>query len=134
MASGLEQIESFMASIRRTESGNRYDIVGPTTRYGRVSGAYQFLPGTWANYQGFSEAYLAPPEVQDQRARDLMTGYFRKYNDWGAVAVAWHAGEGRVQAYFDGTLDVSDQLGTNTVQDYVPAILSGMGIDRKSVV
>ena len=63
----VDDVEVILATIRQLESG------WPLRRSGRTgpnaSGAYQFIPSTWNNYGGYAEAYLAPPEVQDERAR-----------------------------------------------------------------
>jgi len=76
------------------EASGNYRAVGPMTRYGHATGAYQMIDSTWGGYRGYSSANLAPPEVQDQRARQLMSGYYREFGRWDLVAVAWHAGVG----------------------------------------
>lgn len=91
---GLDQLNAFMAAIRKMESGGNYKIKGPSTKYGRATGAYQFLDSTWGGYGGYASAYLAPPAVQDKRAAELMTGYFNQFGSWYLVAVAWHGGPG----------------------------------------
>ncbi len=104
------ELAAFMASLRHMESGGNYQIFGQPTKYGRASGAYQFLDSTWGGYGGYTRAADAPPEVQDQRARELMTEYYNGVakGDWRAVAVAWHAGPGAVPDYFAGTLNTAD--------------------------
>ena len=87
-------VTRFMAAIRSIESGGDYHAVGPATSYGRPTGAYQFLDGTWGGYRGYQHAGDAPPAVQDARARELMTAYHREFGSWELVAVAWHAGPG----------------------------------------
>lgn len=61
-------IPAILIAIRGCESGHDYTAQNPTST---ASGAYQFLKSTWAGYGGYSEAYLAPPSVQDQAAIDL---------------------------------------------------------------
>lgn len=39
-----------------------------------ASGYYQFMPGTWNGYGGYSQAYQAPKSLQDQRAQQLWNG------------------------------------------------------------
>lgn len=90
----LSELEAFMAAIRKVESGGRYKAQGPSTKYGRATGAYQFLDSTWAGYGGYKRAMDAPPEVQDARARQLMSTYFNSFGSWRLVAIAWHAGPG----------------------------------------
>jgi len=125
----IDQIDAFMAAIRNLESGGNYSALGPNTQYGRASGAYQFLDSTWGGYMGYASARDAPAHVQDQRARELMTQYYRQFGDWGAVAVAWHAGPGRADDYLRGELssDVSD--GYTSTLDYAARVLTDMGID-----
>ena len=57
-----------LEDIKRKESGGRYDAQNPRST---ASGAYQVLDGTWNGYQGYRRASDAPPEVQDQFAREL---------------------------------------------------------------
>lgn len=85
MAATLDQ---FLAALKAQESGGNYQARNPSG----ASGAYQFMPGTWANYQGYAEAYLAPPAVQDAKARQLAQSYYDRFGSWESVAKAWYAG------------------------------------------
>lgn len=87
------QLAAFMYGLGQEESGGNYRT--PPNRVG-ASGKYQFLDSTWGNYGGYPKAYLAPPEIQDERARQLMGAYYRKFGDWGSVAQAWLGGPGSV--------------------------------------
>lgn len=117
----------FMAAIRSVESGGNYRAQGPTTRYGRATGAYQFLDSTWNGYGGYRSARDAPSHVQDERAAQLMMAYYRQFGDWQLVAVAWHAGPGAAQraqrdrAYLNRLSD-----GNMTTARYVQAVMGTM--------
>ena len=91
------ELQAFMAAIRLQESSNNYRAMGPSTRYGRATGGYQFLDSTWGGYGGYRRAVDAPPAVQDARAAQLMTQYYQQFGSWELVAVAWHAGPGRAK-------------------------------------
>lgn len=77
-----------LATIRHLESGARYDI-GPNAA--EASGAYQYIPSTWQNEGGYPHAYLAPPAVQDARARaDVERLLARWNNDVSMIPVLWY--------------------------------------------
>lgn len=52
-----------LARLRACEAGGRYDRNSGNGYYG----AYQYDIRTWANWQGYARADLAPPEVQDAK-------------------------------------------------------------------
>jgi hypothetical protein len=54
------------AALRMCEAGGIYNRNSGNGYYG----AYQFDIGTWNNYGGFARADLAPPAVQDAKARE----------------------------------------------------------------
>lgn len=91
-AVGDDVLAKLMGAIRSKESGGNYSAVGAPTKYGRATGAYQFLDSTWAGYGGFRRAKDAPQAVQDERARQLMGQYLQQFGDPAAVAVAWYGG------------------------------------------
>jgi murein DD-endopeptidase MepM/ murein hydrolase activator NlpD len=77
-----------LATIRQVESGHAYAI-GPDAA--GASGAYQYLPSTWDGYGGYAEAYLAPPEVQDERARRDVEGILAaRHGNVAMVPVIWY--------------------------------------------
>ena len=83
-----ERIGDILLTIRLIESSERY---GVTPNKGNASGAYQYIPSTWNNYQGYPHAYLAPPAVQDERALlDVQAILERWKGDVSMVPVIWY--------------------------------------------
>jgi len=83
-----DQIANILATIRYLESRGNY--LAPPNR-GRASGAYQFITSTWNNYGGYQNAYLAPPEIQDERAAaDVMKFLAQWNNDVSMIPVMWY--------------------------------------------
>lgn len=83
-------VEAILATIRQLESGGDY-----TARAGgsSASGAYQFLDSTWAGYGGYTRAYVAPPEVQDEKATQHANSILAANdNDPATVPVSWYIG------------------------------------------
>lgn len=68
------------ASLRFCEAGGDYTKNTGNGFYG----AYQFDYGTWAGYGGYATANLAPPAVQDAKARETQAR--RGWYPWPACA------------------------------------------------
>jgi hypothetical protein len=66
--------------LRLCEAGGDYTRNSGNGYYG----AYQYNLGTWANYGGYASPHLAPPEVQDAKAR--ITQAARGWSPWPACA------------------------------------------------
>lgn len=129
MPAGLEE---FMRSLGQLESGNRYDIKGPThSTYGTATGRFQIMskiyPG-WAREAGVNPNDWSPA-AQDKVARHKMSEYYRRYGNWDLVAVAWFSGPARAdKAKKQGISSVGgikDSLGTS-VSAYVSKVRAGM--------
>lgn len=108
---GLEQLPSFMAAIRRMESGSyegNYSVVNSIG----ARGAYQILTDNWASWAkqaGIPGADWRDPRAQDTVARYKMIEYYNRYGSWDLVAMAWHGGPGTVAEYLQ-----TGQLGPRT--------------------
>jgi len=62
-------------AVKQRESGGNYNAVNPNGCGGfSCGGAWQFDVRTWNNFGGYPRAELAPPEVQDEKARQLWAG------------------------------------------------------------
>jgi hypothetical protein len=91
---GNTDIDRFMYALRSVESSHNYKAVGVATPWGTAKGAYQYLDSTWDGYGGYASADLAPPEVQDEKARQDMQRYYDEYGSWDSVSAAWYSGPG----------------------------------------
>lgn len=91
---GPDGIDAFMAALRDVESSGNYGAIGVPTDWGNATGAYQFLDSTWGYYKGYARAADAPPEIQDEKARQLMQEYYNQFGSWDDVAAAWYSGPG----------------------------------------
>lgn len=66
--------------LRICEAGGDYTRNSGNGYYG----AYQYDLDTWANYGGFASPHLAPPAVQDAKARETQAS--RGWGPWPACA------------------------------------------------
>lgn len=84
----VDEVDIVLATIRTLESANQYGI-GPNKA--SASGAYQYIRSTWNGYGGYSDAYLAPVEVQDARARADVEYFLERFNgNVSMVPVMWY--------------------------------------------
>lgn len=129
-----DELDKFMWSISKQESGHNYGAVGPQTKsYGKALGRYQIMsaiwPG-WAAEAGIPGADWQDPKNQERVARHKMTEYYKRYGSWDLVAIAWFAGPGRAntaaQHGIDAVGGISDVLGTD-VRTYVNTAMGSMG-------
>jgi hypothetical protein len=111
-------LDTFLNALKLQESGGNYLARNASG----ASGAYQFMPGTWANYKGYATAADAPPAVQDERARQLAQQYYSQFGNWGDVAKAWYAGPG-----FASKNLTAKQGDYPSINDYAAQVLSKMG-------
>jgi hypothetical protein len=83
-----DQVGQILATIRYMESRGIY--TSPPNAAG-ASGAYQYIPSTWANHGGYPHAYLAPPAVQDERAAQDVVRFLAEWNDdVSMIPVLWY--------------------------------------------
>jgi hypothetical protein len=77
-----------LRTIRQLESNSNYQARNASS----ASGAYQIIDSTWANYAGYPSAYLAPPEIQDTKAAEMITRVLARNDDVSRVPPAWYVG------------------------------------------
>ncbi len=128
------QIANILATIRYVESRGNY--AAPLNK-GRASGAYQFITSTWNNYGGYSEAYLAPPEVQDERAAADVNRFLDQWdNDVSMIPVMWYYPRAATDIALMDIVPVPSAGNVLTVREYqqrwlgVWAFLAGQPIPR----
>ncbi len=86
-AAGCGDLAVILDTIRTIESGG--DYTAPKNP-GGASGAYQYIDSTWNDYEGYTSAYLAPPEIQDARAAIDVQAILAKYGDVAYVPIVWY--------------------------------------------
>lgn len=85
-------VERILATIRQKESATA-GLYAARNPHSTASGAYQFTDGTWGNFGGYARAVLAPPAVQDDKARQNVRAILAKYgNVLESVPAAWYVG------------------------------------------
>lgn len=128
------QIANILATIRYLESRGNY--LAPPNR-GQASGAYQFITSTWNNYGGYRDAYLAPPEIQDERAAQDVNRFLAQWsNDVSMIPVMWYYPLASRDVNLMDIVPVPSAGNVLTVREYqqrwlaVWAFLSGQPIPR----
>ena len=128
------QIANIMATIRYLESRGNY--TAPPNK-GRASGAYQFITSTWNNYGGYSDAYLAPPEIQDERAAADVNRFLAQWNnDVSMIPVMWYYPRASRDVSLMDIVPVPSAGNVLTVREYqqrwlaVWAFLSGQDVPQ----
>lgn len=130
-----DQIEYILATIRYLESRGIYTL--PPNK-ASASGAYQYITSTWNNYAGYAHAYLAPPEIQDQRAALDVTNILRDFdNDVSMVPVMWYYPAAVREPWRMDVVPSPHNGNTLTIREYqtrwlaVFASMSGQPIPRR---
>jgi hypothetical protein len=81
-------VSRLMGALRRAESSGNYRARSGSSS---ASGAYQYVRGTWGGFGGYTEAWQAPPEVQDAKARQDIERKLREYGgDVRRVIQSWY--------------------------------------------
>ncbi len=129
------QIANILATIRYVESRGNYDA--PPNR-GGASGAYQFIASTWNGYGGYSHAYLAPAEIQDERAALDVERFLAQWNnDVSMIPVMWYYPRASRDVTLMDIVPVPSAGNVLTVREYqqrwlgVWAFLSGQPIPQQ---
>jgi hypothetical protein len=120
-----EKTEILMYSIKQVESHGRYNA---KSKWSSACGAYQYMPITWNNYQGFKTACLAPERVQDARMRGEVKYLWKKYGDWDKVIAAHYmpayAGNKKLWYHSAGGLSVREYV--QRVNDSMHRVVVGL--------
>jgi hypothetical protein len=133
-----DQIEAFLAAIRKLESGSyqgNYNATGKVLENGDYAvGAYQIMlsnwPG-WAAEAGIPGANWRDPAAQNKVAKFKMLQYYNRFGSWDLVSIAWFAGPGRAataQAQGIGTVAGLKDANNFSVGSYVADIREYMGV------
>ena len=100
-----------LATIRAVETGGNYRT---TVASSSASGAYAFIDAGWADYGGYSRAWLAPPEVQDAKAAEYVTAILHHHHgDVSTIPVTWYIGH--LPAPGSAEWDSVPAVGANTL-------------------
>lgn len=86
--------EAIRLCIIARESGGRVSVINggveDSVNYSSKSaGLYQFMPGTWKNYGGYSSANQSPAEVQTERFWQVWNNGYGRNNWYYAPRNCW---------------------------------------------
>jgi len=121
-------IDTFMAAIRRLESGSyqgNYAAVGRMVRGDRAIGAYQIMSrywDKWAAAAGIAGADWRDPVAQDHVARHVMSKYYERFKNWDLVALAWYAGGSTAQKVLDRGYAGPQSINNPGIRQYVEEV------------
>lgn len=120
-----EKIEILMYSLKQVESHGRYNA---KSKWSSACGAYQYMPTTWNNYQGFKTACHAPESVQDARMRGEVKYLWKKYHDWDKVIAAHYmpAYAGHKNLWYHGAGGLSVREYVHRVNDSMHKVVVGL--------
>lgn len=113
-----EKVEIVMYSIKQVESNGRYNA---KSKWSSACGAYQYMPITWNNYNGFRNACLAPEWAQDKKMRGEVHYLWNKYGDWEKVIAAHY-----MPAYAGNKAKWYKSAGGLSIREYVQRVETRM--------
>jgi hypothetical protein len=123
-------LNAFMQATGGQESGGGYGAVNAASG---AAGKYQIMPGNWSSWaQAAGIGANAPqtPTNQEIVSRNQMAIYYNDLKDWGAVAVAWYAGEGTAKAFLADPTNPKWQVpqagGNPSIYDYAKSVVGKM--------
>ncbi len=123
-ATGDLNIDSIMYGIKMHESGGSYTAKNPLSS---ASGAYQYIDSTWAGYGGYSQAWMAPPEVQDARMRADTIAAYNRYGNWDQTIAAHFGGAGYANSGNFSSVPGSPGYNNPTGQAYLDSVYEFAG-------
>ncbi len=115
-----EDLDVVLATIREKESGNNYSSINRGNGIGDwATGAYQFIDSSWGNYRGYGRAYLAPPDIQDAKATELVYWITNKagraiFN----IPVGWYLPKALTHPELLDTIPSPEEGNNKTIRDY----------------
>ncbi len=138
---GVSELSRFQLSERVQESSNNYEAIGPWTKYGHATGAYQYLDSTWRFYAKtyqhavpeavkYDRAVDAPDRIQDRVTCFAYAGLRDKWDgSWYLVSTEWHSGPGgAAKAARTGKATAYDPYAKISTDDYAGQVLSRAGL------
>lgn len=118
-----QDIGSFLAAIRQTESGSfggNYRL-----RTQNTMGAYQFMQSQWeemASLAGMAGGSIADAHTQDLVATYWANRWHKRYGDWGLVAVAWIGGQDSADLIARRGFENTSVIKNPQIKSYVEAV------------
>ncbi len=119
--------EQVLLAISGVESGGNYKA---RSKSSSASGKYQWIRSTWNNYGGFAEAWQAPPEVQERRAREDIAGKLHAYGgDVRKAIMSWFLPAAVTNPKLAGTVPKGNKL---TPNQYADMVMARLGVKVKT--
>ncbi len=128
-----QDIGSFLAAIRQTESGSFGGNYRLRTK--NTMGAYQFIQSQWeemANLAGMAGGSIADAHTQDLVATYWANRWHKRYGDWGLVAVAWIGGQDSADLIAKRGFENTSVIINPQIKSYVEAVAQAQEAAKSS--